>query len=341
MKKEKSYNDLREGQKNFALFPKYINGKINEICFNHYRKTENFNEVDQEINDQDGCYFLRKGFSSAIKDLDENILKPILTDGKGKDFNENLEKKEILEKIYENKIGVSGFKVSKEASPADVAAEYIKLVDAFVETAHNQDLSGAANRNEFMIRGLDQFETNQFVFSNENPNEQIDVQEILNELKLDDAVKMTESTDERQAGIRAKLEYGQMFQKRVEGLDNPIGINIRFNYENDEQKKYLKNLFDSGDFAQYQGKTVLPYLTDDSGKFSSKGTQVGGAQIDSSVIVPFLKRFVELDKMELSAGNITIKEKFDETAQKALKSVVDNMRAGFNRSPIIDGGHIV
>jgi len=189
MKVEDHYNDLRKGQDNYALFPRYTNGKVSEIWFDHYNadRMDNTNAFNREANDYMGGLFMRRGFSGAIANFDEEVLMPILTNGKGDNVTEQLSKEEMLDRIYDGKLGVKGFKVSKNATPEQIKEEYTKLIKEFVSTTHNQHLAGAENadvgRKEFMLGGLDF--ARDFVYSNENPNERIEVDDVLKALGLD------------------------------------------------------------------------------------------------------------------------------------------------------------
>ena len=147
------------------------------------------------------------------------------------------------------------------------------------------------------------------------------------------------------SGIKAYIDYGETVPEyKYPGL----GVNVRFVYENEAQKKTLKEFID-GDLTNQNetykyrkenqpGEDVYlyryhAYLADNQGKFEPYGTQIGGITFTDNIFFNgYLKRFIEFDKMSVTIDNITINGKFDEIAQKTVAAKVAEMKLAYEKN---------
>lgn len=132
------------------------------------------------------------------------------------------------------------------------------------------------------------------------------------ELDSSDSKDNKENNNEIQATLK-KDEYFNYGEKYF----------VTFKYDSDKQKRLLYEVFQKELIPSYgsnssralDGKEyIMPYLIDKEGNMTPENTGViGGTSIPKDLLSDFIKRFVEVDGMNIGIGDKNIKEKFDES----------------------------
>lgn len=104
----------------------------------------NADEKGQARNASLNGYFLRKGFSGALRDADPNVVEPVYKTRDGKSFAPR-SVDEAISLIYKNELTVSGFKFKENISEKQRHEEFGKLIDSFVLASKNADFSSDKN----------------------------------------------------------------------------------------------------------------------------------------------------------------------------------------------------
>ncbi len=190
-------DDLNPKNRTFCL-----DNYADRIRFYNYTGATIHNDGDgKQINMTDGRYFLRKGFVQAIRDYDENIVKPLLVDQNGEDYFPSSQDN-IISLIHKNEIGIKGFAYSPRATQEEKDAEFEKIVTAFVDVSKRPEFADEKNR--FCIR-------NGFLEAiyNNGGKGNISALEILKNLRLDtsklEQAELDKHIEQRKQEIRERL----------------------------------------------------------------------------------------------------------------------------------------
>ena len=158
-------------------------------------------------------YFLRKGFSDAIKNADESVVTPIYIDNEGKRIKETLTKDEALEKISEGKLSIKGFKYNKDAPAEQRAKAFENILRTFVATSNNHDFATGNVIFRACTGGCEKdFKT--CAYNNKNPEKEMEAGEVMHELGIFDATYEAK----RLRILRQKIEEQR---KQDQGLVRP------------------------------------------------------------------------------------------------------------------------
>ena len=139
--------DLKAGYRTFLL------GKQDDrIDFFAYTGDTaiNANEQGLKTNAYLRGYFLRKGFSSAVRNADPNIMEPVYKDNENRDVSPS-SVDEALDLIYSSKLNISGFKFKKGLTDEQKEQAFGKVIDSFVSASKNLDFS--SEKNLFIVQG--------------------------------------------------------------------------------------------------------------------------------------------------------------------------------------------
>lgn len=139
--------DLKAGYRTFLL------GKQDDrIDFFAYTGDTaiNANEQGLKTNAYLRGYFLRKGFSNAVRNADPNIMEPIYKDNENRDVSVS-SVDEALDLIYSSKLNISGFKFKKGLTDEQKEQAFGKVIDSFVSASKNLDFS--SEKNLFIVQG--------------------------------------------------------------------------------------------------------------------------------------------------------------------------------------------
>ncbi len=123
--------------------------RTDEVVFTAYtgRTAVGAGEEGVQINADIRGYFLRKGFSDAL--VDSDVIEPIFKTNDGKDANP-ASLSEARNLVYDSKLNISGFKFKENATEEQKEEAFGKLVNHFVSTSKNLDLS--SDKNLFVVQ---------------------------------------------------------------------------------------------------------------------------------------------------------------------------------------------
>ena len=134
-------DELKDGQTSYFLHE--LNGTIRL-----WVSTEDKNISDAQekrLAAHKRGYFLRKGFSEAIRHIDPDVVQPIYTDMNDQEVYPK-STDEALDQIYHGDgLNISGFRFKETATKAQKEEAYGKIIDCFVSTSKNPDLRNENN----------------------------------------------------------------------------------------------------------------------------------------------------------------------------------------------------
>lgn len=110
----------------------------------------NADERGQSINAHHRGYFLRKGFSDAIREADPNVIEPIYKDNNNKEVHP-LSVDVALQLIYENKLNITGFAFKEGVTQEQKDEAFGNVINSFVSASRNLDFS--SEKNLFIVQG--------------------------------------------------------------------------------------------------------------------------------------------------------------------------------------------
>lgn len=166
--------DLEPGHSTYVL-----NKSGRDIRFFAYKGETalNANSEGMKINAGCGAYFLRKGFSDAIRNADQNIMEPIYEDLSGNKVTPS-STNEAIDLIYKNELTFSGFKFTEKASDAQKEQAFGKMIKSFVSSSKNADFS--SDKNLFIVQN----EGHEVAYNNGGSQMQIDGVDIQEKLRM-------------------------------------------------------------------------------------------------------------------------------------------------------------
>lgn len=103
---------------------------------------------NEEINAECRGYFLRKGFSRILKEVESDVATPIYKDNEGNEIHPE-STKQALDLIHDGQANISGFTFGKKVPEDQKEAAFAKMLKVFIETSQNSDLANAHNK--FMV----------------------------------------------------------------------------------------------------------------------------------------------------------------------------------------------
>lgn len=89
-------------------------------------------------------YFLKKGFSDVLKNVDPNVMEPIYKDFRNEEARPS-STNEAIDLIYRDELTLSGFRFKENITDAQKGDAFGKLIDCFVATSKNLDFSSDKN----------------------------------------------------------------------------------------------------------------------------------------------------------------------------------------------------
>jgi len=161
-------NDLAPGRKTYALTANPDG--IDFVAYRHDTASNNgpYSAQERQINAMMRGYFLRKGFIASIWQDNPDILVPIYKNGADRQvFPHSIQAAQ--EAIYNNKLNIAGFRFNSHSTPKQREEAFGKLVDLFVQTSKNADLS--SSNNGFAITFINDFGKEQVIYNNDGPTE--------------------------------------------------------------------------------------------------------------------------------------------------------------------------